>query len=128
MKLLGQHASPSSLVLTVCIPALREARSCQEPHQDTPILLKINQTTIHAKQRQQNWEVAERGLTSFSPSPMTTTPSICTVASTLRIMSTAAWSAAFLSPCRGVPISQVSYMHRPAITGMPGTLDACREM
>ena len=30
---------------------------------------------------------------------MTTTPLICTVDSTLRIMSTAAWSAAFLSPC-----------------------------
>mmetsp|Transcript_11190 Transcript_11190/g.24092 ORF Transcript_11190/g.24092 Transcript_11190/m.24092 type:complete len:217 (+) Transcript_11190:2324-2974(+) len=38
------------------------------------------------------------GASSFSPSPITTTPSICTLFSTFRIMSTAALSAAFLSP------------------------------
>src|SRR6478672_9300376 len=38
------------------------------------------------------------GASSFSPSPITTTPSISTVASMCRIASTAAWSAASLSP------------------------------
>ena len=38
------------------------------------------------------------GASSFSPSPMTTTPRIATVSSMRRIASTAAWSAAFLSP------------------------------
>lgn len=38
------------------------------------------------------------GASSFSPSPITTTPSMEMSFSTLRIMSTAAWSAAFLSP------------------------------
>ena len=38
------------------------------------------------------------GASSFSPSPITTTPSIDTVSSTLRIASTAAWSAPSLSP------------------------------
>src|SRR5580765_5249322 len=45
------------------------------------------------------------GASSFSPSPITTTPSIATVSSMARIASTAAWSAAILSPR---PI------HRPA--------------
>ena len=36
------------------------------------------------------------GASSFSPSPITTTPSIATVSSTARIASTAAWSAALL--------------------------------
>src|SRR5256884_5831563 len=39
------------------------------------------------------------GASSFSPSPITTTPSIDTVSIISRIASTAAWSAAFLSPC-----------------------------
>src|SRR5438034_2311320 len=38
------------------------------------------------------------GASSFSPSPITTTPSIDTVSIISRIASTAAWSAAFLSP------------------------------
>src|SRR5262245_34486909 len=38
------------------------------------------------------------GASSFSPSPITTTPSIATVFRTSRMASTAAWSAAFLSP------------------------------
>mmetsp|Transcript_6505 Transcript_6505/g.20219 ORF Transcript_6505/g.20219 Transcript_6505/m.20219 type:complete len:220 (-) Transcript_6505:89-748(-) len=38
------------------------------------------------------------GASSLAPSPMTTTPVMGTLFSTLRIMSTAAWSAAFLSP------------------------------
>ncbi len=38
------------------------------------------------------------GARSFSPSPITTTPSICTVLKKRRMASTAAWSAAFLSP------------------------------
>src|ERR671927_498748 len=38
------------------------------------------------------------GASSFSPSPITTTPSMWTVWSTWRIASTAAWSAASLSP------------------------------
>src|SRR5262245_40036856 len=38
------------------------------------------------------------GASSFSPSPITTTPRIATVSSMRRIASTAAWSAAFLSP------------------------------
>src|SRR5439155_6780618 len=38
------------------------------------------------------------GASSFSPSPITTTPSISTVSSISRIASTAAWSAASLSP------------------------------
>src|SRR6188508_3401342 len=38
------------------------------------------------------------GASSFSPSPMTTTPFIVTVSSIARIASTAAWSAASLSP------------------------------
>ena len=38
------------------------------------------------------------GASSFSPSPITTTPSIATLLSTTRIASTAAPSAAFLSP------------------------------
>ena len=38
------------------------------------------------------------GASSFSPSPITTTPSISTVASMCRIASTAARSAAILSP------------------------------
>ena len=61
------------------------------------------------------------GLTSFSPSPMTTTPSICTVAKTFRIMSTAAWSAAFLSPCIGGNTSRHSAPQR----GRARTLQAC---
>jgi hypothetical protein len=38
------------------------------------------------------------GASSFSPSPMTTIPSIGTVESTVRIASTAAPSAPFLAP------------------------------
>src|SRR3954451_15216155 len=38
------------------------------------------------------------GASSFSPSPMTTTPSMCTEPSRTRMASTAAWSAASLSP------------------------------
>ena len=38
------------------------------------------------------------GASSFSPSPITTTPAIAAVSSMIRIASTAAWSAAFLSP------------------------------
>src|SRR5579883_3012271 len=38
------------------------------------------------------------GASSFSPSPMTTTPSMSTLFSVNRIAVTAAWSAAFLSP------------------------------
>src|SRR5215218_215903 len=38
------------------------------------------------------------GASSFSPSPMTTTPSMWTVSRTRRMASTAAWSAASLSP------------------------------
>ena len=38
------------------------------------------------------------GASSFSPSPITTTPSISTVSSMWRMASTAAWSAAILSP------------------------------
>ena len=38
------------------------------------------------------------GASSFSPSPITTIPSIWTESSTERIASTAAWSAASLSP------------------------------
>src|SRR5205823_14085728 len=38
------------------------------------------------------------GASSFSPSPITTTPSIETVSSIRRIASTAAWSALSLSP------------------------------
>src|SRR4051812_48675896 len=38
------------------------------------------------------------GASSFSPSPITTTPSMWTVSSTRRMASTAAWSAASLSP------------------------------
>src|ERR671935_2549847 len=38
------------------------------------------------------------GASSFSPSPITTTPSMATVSSIRRMASTAAWSAAFLSP------------------------------
>ena len=38
------------------------------------------------------------GASSFSPSPITTTPSMGTVCSTMRMASTAAWSAPSLSP------------------------------
>src|SRR5918999_1639178 len=38
------------------------------------------------------------GALSFSPSPITTTPSMATVSSIRRMASTAAWSAASLSP------------------------------
>ncbi len=72
------------------------------------------------------------GLTSFSPSPMTTTPSICTVARTFRIMSTAAWSAAFLSPCTSSDTSLCSdgqhskktpsgLLHQGIAVAMPST-------
>ncbi len=39
------------------------------------------------------------GASSISPSPITTIPSIFTVSNIRLIASTAAWSAAFLSPC-----------------------------
>jgi len=51
------------------------------------------------------------GALSFSPSPITTTPSIVTVSSISRIASTAAWSAASLSPRpthRAAPIAAAS--------------------
>src|SRR6266581_6432428 len=51
------------------------------------------------------------GASSFSPSPMTTTPSIETVSSIRRIASTAAWSALSLSPRpihRAAPIAAAS--------------------
>src|SRR5687768_1845128 len=38
------------------------------------------------------------GASSFSPSPITTTPAISTVSSIRRIASTAAWSASFFRP------------------------------
>src|SRR5579884_1558003 len=51
------------------------------------------------------------GASSFSPSPITTTPDMTTVSSIARIASTAAWSAAFLSPRpiqRPAPIAAAS--------------------
>ena len=42
--------------------------------------------------------LASIGASSFSPSPITTTPSMWIVCSTACIPSTAAWSAASLSP------------------------------
>src|SRR5262249_43150532 len=51
------------------------------------------------------------GASSFSPSPITTTPSMTTVSSIARIASTAAWSAAILSPRpiqRPAPIAAAS--------------------
>src|SRR5215831_9642834 len=70
------------------------------------------------------------GASSFSPSPMTTTPSIETESSIARIASTAAWSAASLSPRptqRPAPIAADSVTRtsssarlRSGRTGAPG--------
>ena len=53
------------------------------------------------------------GASSFSPSPITTTPRIETVLTIRRMRSTAAWSAAFLSPR---PIQREAPMAAASVT------------